>query len=108
MAPEIAPILWYDYIDTLWHEIGHTMCAAHNRPENGNTSPKGSLCAGVNFEDIGKDTLMNGGGSMKVPPDQVISQSHPDSTVMESSSSKTCVPNDNLNSEPIVCRKTSC
>ena len=75
--------MWYDYIDTLWHEIGHTMCAAHNRPENGNTSPKGSLCAGVNFEDIGKDTLMNGGGSMKVPPDQVISQSHSSSTVME-------------------------
>ena len=105
MAPEIEPVLWYDYIETLWHEIGHTMCASHNRPENGNTSPKGSLCAGVNFEDIGKDTLMNGGGSMKVPPDQVISQSHPSTTIMESSATKTCVPNDALNSEPIVCQK---
>ena len=83
------------------------MCAAHNPGRKMVIQdPKGSLCAGVNFEDIGKDTLMNGyGGSMKVPPDQVISQSHPDSTVMESSSSKTCVPNDALNSEPIVCQK---
>ena len=33
MAPEIEPVLWYDYIGTLWHEIGHTMCASHNRSE---------------------------------------------------------------------------
>ena len=51
------------------------------------------LCAWEqNFEDKGKDTLMNSYGEMRVPPDQVISQSHPASIFMETSSSRTCVP----------------
>ena len=102
-APEIHHQDWYDFIRTLWHEIGHTMCAKHSREENGSRDPQASLCMGAVIAGKG-DTLMNSYGEMRVPPDQVISQAHPASDIQETSGERTCVPMNDRESEPVICQ----